>query len=75
MFDNPDDPKNPIYLANQGDVICLSNFNTAMLDLPIESSQKAADLLFEAWTDRIPPIGTRVTVVLEVVGERQEKGR
>ena len=46
-----------------------------MLDLPIESSQKAADLLFEAWTDRIPPIGTRVTVVLEVVGERQEKGR
>ncbi|MCY2937140.1 MAG: YdjY domain-containing protein [Planctomycetota bacterium] len=75
LFDNPDDPKNPIYLANQGDVICLSNFNTAMLDLPIESSQKAADLLFEAWTDRIPPIGTRVTVVLEVVGERQEKGR
>ena len=27
--ENPEDPKKPIYLANQGDVICLANFNTA----------------------------------------------
>ena len=67
--DNPEDPKKPIYLANQGDVICLSNFNTAMLDLPIASSQKAGELLFFPWTDRIPPVGTKVTVVLEVVGD------
>ncbi len=73
--ENPDDPKKPIYLANQGDVICLSNFNTALLDLPIESSQKAGELLFFPWTDRIPPVGTKVTVVLEVVGEDGKEGK
>lgn len=71
--ENPEDPKKPIYLANQGDVICLANFNTAMLDLPIESSQQAGDLLFVPWTDRIPPVGTKVTVVLEVAEEKGEK--
>ena len=77
LTDNPDDPKKPFYLANQGDVICLSNFNTALLDLPIESSQRAGELLFHPWTDRIPPLGTKVTLVLEVIekGKPQEEPR
>lgn len=52
------------FKANGGDLICVSNFATAMLDLPVESSQANADLLFEAMTDVVPPKGTKVRVVL-----------
>ena len=52
------------YKANGGDLICLSNFSTATLDLPIESSQANADLMFQANSDAIPPKGTKVRVVL-----------
>jgi hypothetical protein len=52
------------YQANGGDFICVSNFPTAMLDLPVESSQTNADLLFHAFTANIPPKGTKVRVVL-----------
>lgn len=52
------------YKADGGDLVCVSNFPSATLDLPIESSQANADLLFEAFTERIPPRGTKVRVVL-----------
>lgn len=52
------------YQAEDGDLICVSNFATATLDLPIESSQSNAALMFDALTDNIPPIGTRVRLVL-----------
>lgn len=52
------------YLAEGGDFICVSNFPGAMLDLPVESSQANTDLLFEAFTEHIPPRGTRVRLVL-----------
>jgi hypothetical protein len=64
----------PIYAANDGDVICLANFETAMLDLPILSSKEAADLNFEAWTDRIPAMDSQVTVILEPVLPPKKKG-
>ena len=68
LVDNPLDPDHPkTYLANDGDVICVSNFDTAMLDLPVESSKNNDDLLFRAWTDRIPPLDTNVVVILEPV--------
>jgi hypothetical protein len=51
------------YKANGGDMVCVSNFPTAMLDLPIESSQANTDLMFEAFADRVPPRGTKVRVV------------
>ena len=57
------------YLANQGEMICVSNFSSAMLDLPIESSDKAGQLSFDAFTERIPPLGTKVTIVLKPVLE------
>lgn len=67
------------YLAEQGDLICVSNFSSAMLDLPIASSDDAGQLQFVAYTERIPPKGTKVTVVLtpRLVKEGQdaEKGR
>ena len=52
------------YQANGGDFICVSNFPTATLDLPVESSQANAELLFHAFTEKIPPKGTKVRVVL-----------
>lgn len=67
MPDPLDKTKQPFYAANDGDLICLSNFDTAMLDLPVNSSRENADLLFEADTDRIPPVETPVQVILEPV--------
>jgi hypothetical protein len=71
---DPFDPKAPpFYAANDGDVICLANFETAMLDLPILSSKDAADLVFVAWTARIPAEDTPVSVILEPVLPRKTK--
>lgn len=55
------------YQADGGDFICVSNFPSAMLDLPIKSSDSNAALVFEAYTDRIPPLGTSVTLILKPV--------
>lgn len=59
--------KPPFYGANSGDVICVSNFETALLDLPINSPKEDAERSFVAWTDRIPPLDTKVLVILEPV--------
>jgi hypothetical protein len=50
---------------SDGDFICVSNFPGAMLDLPIESTSSDADLMFEAFTEHIPPRGTPVTLILK----------
>jgi hypothetical protein len=60
------------YLANHGELICVSNFSSAMLDLPVESSDKAGQLLFNAYTKRIPPLDTPVTIVLTPKIEKPE---
>jgi hypothetical protein len=52
------------YHGDSGDFICVSNFQTATLDLPVPSSQANADLLYEAFTEKIPPTGTAVRLVL-----------
>lgn len=59
--------KPPFYAANSGDLICVSNFPEAMLDLPINSPKDNEDLAFEAWIERIPPLETKVTLILEPV--------
>jgi len=66
-----DDTKKPYYAANDGDVICVSNFDSAMLDLPIESSKDNGDLSYEANTARIPPLETPVLVVLEPLAKKK----
>jgi hypothetical protein len=53
------------YQAEAGDLICVSNFSTAMLDIPVESSPENAELAFEAFTERIPPLGAPVRIVLK----------
>ncbi len=52
------------YNADGGEFICVSNFSTAMLDLPVESSDANDTLMFCAFTERIPPRGTRVYLLL-----------
>jgi hypothetical protein len=52
------------YQGDGGDLICVSNFPTATLDLPIESSQANDALLFEVFAERVPPRGTPVELVL-----------
>lgn len=72
FFPDPEDPKKPkLYAANGGDLICVSNFDTAMLDLPVPSSQLDGDLQYEVYTERLPPLGTKVTVILEPVVEKK----
>lgn len=68
---NPLEPNKRLYLANDGDLICISNFETAMLDLPIKVSKDAADLVWECNVEKIPPMGTKVTVILEPVVEKK----
>lgn len=53
-----------MYKGDSGDFICVSNFDTATLDLPVPSSQANADLLYQPFTERIPPRGTPVRLVL-----------
>jgi hypothetical protein len=66
VFLDPIEPGGPrTYLANDGDVICIANFESALLDIPIESSKADGERGYEAWTERIPPIGTVVRVLLE----------
>jgi hypothetical protein len=51
------------YLAEGGDLICVSNFPSAMLDLSVKSTDKQDEgLMFEPWTERIPPKETEVTM-------------
>lgn len=60
------------YLAEGGDLICVANFASAMLDLAVQSSATGeSNLMWEAWTDRIPPVGSEV--LLELVPEFDPK--
>ncbi|MGL6094377.1 MAG: YdjY domain-containing protein [Fimbriiglobus sp.] len=61
--DRPDDPD--YYCANNGEVIGISNFPDSMLDLPVEVSRDNDGLAFEAMTEQIPPLRSKVWVILE----------
>ena len=61
------------YHGDAGDLICVSNFATATLDIPVESSQENSNLLFEATTDKIPEKGTKVRLVLIPQPEQEQK--
>jgi hypothetical protein len=73
MPDPEDKDKPPYYLANHGDLICVCNMDTAMLDLPVRSPKKLDDRIFDAHTERIAPLGTAVEVILEPVSPKKDK--
>ncbi len=73
FWDDPDTGKK-IYQAESGDLICVSNFSTATLDVPIESSKVNSGLMFMAFTERIPSEGAPVRLVLQVVDGAKSAG-
>jgi hypothetical protein len=64
IWTNPDTNES-VYMGDSGELICVSNFGNATLDLPVESSSAASDLLFEAYSENIPVMGTLVWLVLQ----------
>jgi len=73
LFKDPDNPNaNPYYMANNGEVISLSNFPDSMMDLPVKSSKDVSDLIFEINTAKVPPLRTPVLVTLEPVVEKKK---
>ena len=52
------------YAADEGDLITVANFASAILDLPIESSANDVRSAFTTNTEMIPPVGTEVFVAL-----------
>ncbi len=66
MWKDPDTGEER-YLAESGDLICVSNFATATLDVPLNSSQANSGLMFAAMTEAIPPEGTPIRLVLQLV--------
>lgn len=58
-----DSPAQTYYLADSGELVCVSNFSTATMDVPVRSSDANEGLLFEAHTPNIPDVGTKVYVI------------
>lgn len=63
------------YQAESGDLICVANFASSVLDVNAESSATNDGLLFEAYTERIPPLGTNVEIELKPVLKPAEKAK
>ncbi|HEV3164267.1 MAG TPA: YdjY domain-containing protein [Isosphaeraceae bacterium] len=63
--------KQTIFAANDGDLITVSNFPSALLDLPFASTSDDADRTFVANTKAIPPKGTFVTMYLHTATPAQ----
>ncbi len=52
------------FMADGGEFVCVLNNPLAMLDLPIVSSSAIEERSFEANSDKMPPGGTAVTILL-----------
>jgi hypothetical protein len=63
--------KKKFYRAEDGDLICVANFGSATIDVGAKSGNGAEELLFEAWTERIPEVGT--PVVIELIPAKEEQ--
>ena len=53
-----------VYLAENGNLVCVANFPSATLDIAQVSSDKGSSLLYEAFIERIPPVNTEVLIEL-----------
>jgi len=52
------------YYADSGPLLCVSNFATACIDINVSSSAVDGNLLYEAFTENLPPKDTKVYVQL-----------
>ena len=75
FFTDPEDPKKkPIYLASaEGSYVSVANVPTAMLDLPINSPKQLEGREFAPYTERIPPVDTKVVLILEPMPKGKAK--
>jgi len=64
-----DDEGKEHYLGDSGELISVSNFSTSTMDLAVRSEQSNANLLFEAFTERIPRRNTPVRLVITITDE------
>jgi hypothetical protein len=78
LFADPDGKDKPVYGANSdGGFICIYNSPVALLDLPITNPNKdpEAGREFQPNTQRIPQVGTKVSVILEAVPETPKNSK
>ena len=69
---DPCDPKaKPSYGANSGDIFSVSNFPYSTLEFPVPISKDEAQLNYEARTEKIPPLTSKVWVLIEVPVEKK----
>jgi len=70
----PEGPVRNIYAAEGGELICVSNFRSSTIDVPVPSSQENNQLWFKAYTENLPPEGTKVRVFL-IPNKEARKGK
>ncbi len=63
-FETDEETGQSHYYAEGGELICVSNFPTATIDLPVRSPQDNQGLWFDAFTDKIPKLETKVQLEL-----------
>lgn len=79
-FDQPAKPQRWVFAGSamvedqfmadlEGTVVCTSNFSSAILDLPFESTAMNDQLVFKARKEAIPEPGTQVRVILQPTGK------
>ena len=64
LFQKLEGGKNQYVADVTGEIIGVSNFPTVVLDLPVASTSDNRDLLFQAFTEKIPAEGTKITIIL-----------
>jgi hypothetical protein len=67
--------KKTLYAADEGDLITVANFGSAILDLPLASSANNAERVFTADPAQVPPLGTPVLMVLRPAEDLKAKKR
>jgi hypothetical protein len=65
--------KPPDYIANHGDLICVCNMESAVLDLPVLSPKKYDSRVYEVVTEQVPESDTAVEVILEPVAAKKAR--
>ncbi len=71
-FYQDEETKEKYYRAEDGDLICVANFGSATVDIASRSGNGSEELLFEAWTERLPAIDTPVTIELVPVAAKSK---
>ncbi|GAA4437797.1 YdjY domain-containing protein [Bremerella cremea] len=67
-------PGKMVYAAEGGELICVSNFKSSMLDVPVQSTDANNNLWFKAYTENIPAEGTKVRLFLVPNAQKTKRG-